>query len=355
MAVFLIVVLLLAALFEFLSLRAGAESVDAVFSLSKSRIEIPDTVEIVTKVRNRGRLPISYCLLRVAFPLSAILPERADVSWDPQFLILSDVHRLWGRSAKEHRMSFRMARRGVYSFIGREICRGDFLGLRVESRHFYIRSSLVVYPQRLESAALSEALGSYCGDIIAQRWLLRDPVLTLGVREYTGSEPMHTISWSQTARRGELTVREFDFTRSLNCRILLLVNGLKSDEDALLDRCCGAARTVCETLISLGVEAQLFTNAALAGYPNQRYREVSAALNREEDLLDVLARVTYKSCSTAEYLAAECAAAQTDTAAYVVIAPRTDEQTLGAVRCLDSLPGIGALLVAVDQLEEGSD
>ncbi len=351
MAIFVIVLLLLAALLEFFSLRAGADSIGAEFHLTRTRVEVSDPVEIVTTVRNGGLLPVSYCLLRVCFPLSARLPEQADVSEDIKLYIVNDVFRLWGRSAKEHRMRFQMERRGVFTFSGREVGRGDFLGIRIASRQFELRRSLIVYPPRLESAALSEALGSYCGELTAQRWLLRDPVLTLGVREYTGSEPMHTISWSQTARRGELTVREFDFTRSLNCRILLLVHGLSSDEDLLLDRCCGAVRTICETLISVGVEAQLFTNAALRGYPHHRFRSVSAAPNREEDLLDVLARVTGTSCSGAEDLAAECAAAQTDAAAYVIVAPHADERTRSAARLLDTLSGTGTLVVAVDQLE----
>ena len=176
-------------------------------------------------------------------------------------------------------------------------------------------------------------------------------MLTLGVREYTGNEPMHTISWSQTARRGELTVREFDYTRSLNCSVLLCVNGLTGEDGDLLDRCCGAARTVCETLLGNGVEAQLYTNAALIGFPNAPCRSVSAAPNREEDLLDILARVTSAACSDASRLVEECLAAQTEAAAYVLIAPRADAQTDAALRLLSARSGMGALLVAVEGLE----
>ena len=351
MAVFFIVLLLLAALLEFFSLRTGADSIGADFTLSSARVEVSDPVEIITTVRNGKLLPVSYCLLRVAFPLSTQFPKDADVSMEINQFLLSDVYRLWGRSAKEHRLTFQMERRGVYTVSGREVGRGDFLGIRISYRQFTVHRTVIVYPPRLQSAALSEALGSYCGELSAQRWLLRDPVLTLGVREYTGSEPMHTISWSQTARRGELTVREFDFTRSLNCRILLLVHGLSSDEDTLLDRCCGAVRTICETLISVGVEAQVFTNAALKGFSHQRFHSVSAAPNREEDLLDVLARVTGSFFTSAEELAAECASVQTDAAAYVIVAPHADEQTHSAARLLDSLSGTGTLVVAVDQLE----
>ena len=198
---------------------------------------------------------------------------------------------------------------------------------------------------------MSEALGSYCGELSAQRWLLRDPVLTLGVREYTGSEPMHTISWSQTARRGELMVRAFDYTRSLNCCILLCVNGLREGEDELLDRCCGAARTVCDALIASGVETALYTNAALTGLRSEPLRSATASLGRQKDVLSILARVSELPCSTAPELARGALEAQTDAAAFVLIAPHETAGIDAALDILNAQGGMGALLIAVDGLE----
>ena len=244
-----------------------------------------------------------------------------------------------------------MEKRGVYIFSGREICRGDFLGLHLACDHFNMLRTILVYPPRLSSAALIDSLGSYCGELSAQRWLIRDPVLTIGVREYTGNEPMRTISWSQTARRGELTVREFDYTRSLNCQVLFSVHGLTPDDGALLDRCCSAVRTICETLISAGVEAQLYTNASMSGFPNQPYRTVTAGPNREEDLLDLLARATYLCCSSASVLAEECICAQSEASAYVLVTPHADAKAYDALHLLESRSGMGVMLVSVDQLE----
>ena len=351
MLIFLIVILLLAALLESLSLRGGTSCVDADFTLSKNRAEPDEPVALTLAVGNRGRLPISYCTVRCGFPLSAALSEATNVQRDLYLCTVTELFRLWGRQRVERSLPFSVGQRGVHTIAGREVSRGDFLGLRVESGRCATRRVLLVYPRRLESSALLEALGSYCGELTARRWLLRDPVLTLTVREYTGSEPMHTISWNQTARRGELTVREFDYTRSLNCSVLLSVSGLTGEDGELLDRCCGAARTVCETLLENGVEAQLFTNAALVGFPNAACRSVSAAPNREEDLLDVLARVTSAACSDAPRLVEECLRAQTEAAAYVLIAPHTDAGTDAALRLLNARSGMGALLVAVDGLE----
>ena len=351
MLIFLAVILLLAALLEYLSLRGGAACVDADFNLSKTRTETLEDLELITCVHNAGRLPVSYCLLRFSFPLSALFPEGTDAKRELYLCSVSDIYRLWGHQTKSRSLTFQMQKRGVYVIKGREISRGDFLGLSLTAGRFDSRRTVLVYPPRLENAVLSEALGSYCGELTARRWLLRDPILTMSVREYTGHEPMHTISWSQTARRGELTVREFDYTRSLNCRILLLVHGLAASEDDLLDRCCSTVRTVCESLITAGVEAQVYTNASLVGYPSQPFRYVTASSGREEDLLEVLARITVTPCSSASVLAEACLASHDDSAAYVLVTPHNDEEARAALELLEKQSGSGAQLLAVDSLE----
>ena len=351
MFVFLIVILLLAALLEYLSLRGGLSWVDADISLSKNRTEADAPVELRILIANTGLLPISYGLIRISFPLCASFPEGADIRRDVRLCTLTDVFRLWGRRSVQRSITFRIEKRGVYTIAGRELARGDFLGLRLDSGRFDARSTLLVYPPRLESAALQQALGDYSGMLSAERWLIRDPVLTLGVREYTGHEPMRTISWSQTARRGELTVREFDYTRSLNCRVILFVNGLEHGEAALMDRCCGAVRTICETLIEAGVEAQMFTNAALIGYPRRVCRSVTAAKNREDDLLEFLARVTDVPCADAAALVEECVHAGSDAAAYVLVSPHDDDAARAALRLLNARMHAAAAFIAVDALE----
>ena len=45
-----------------------------------------------------------------------------------------------------------------------------------------------------------------------RRFILDDPSLLVGYREYTGREPMKQISWNQTAKTGRLTVRQNDHT-----------------------------------------------------------------------------------------------------------------------------------------------
>ena len=351
MYVFLIVILVLAALLELLSLRGGAACTNAELTLSVNRTEPGEPVEVTVTAANEGRLPVSYLSVRTVYPLCASIPDVVPVTEELYTREVCEVFRLWGRQKKTHRMTFCIEKRGVHRILAKEIQKGDFLGVRTVTEQLTLRRDLLVYPRRMEDSALLEALGTDSGEASARRWLLRDPVLTLGVREYTGNEPMRTISWNQTARRGALMVREFDYTRSLNCCVVLCVNGLERDENDLLDVCCSAVRTICEDLAERGVETALFTNAALAGYGFGAFRSCTASQGKMDDALEILARAETHACSTPQILAEACLDHASDAAAYVVVAPRHGAESAAAADLLRERTGIEPLVIAADELE----
>ncbi len=351
MFIFLIVVLALAIALEFLSLRSGVSKIHVDFTLSAMRAEPGDPLEIVTTVNNTGRLPVSYLCVRTSYPLCAILPEGVSERSDLFLCTVSDVYRFWLRRKITRTLQFRIEKRGVHIIAGKDIQRGDFLGFHTAVANLTQRREVLIYPKRLEDSTLIEALGDYCGEMSARRWLIRDPILTIGVREYTGNEPMRTISWSQTARRGELTVREFDFTRSVNCCLLFCTDGMDYDEDVLLDTCCSAIRTVAEELAARGVETDFFTNSVLIGYKGYDIRSCTATDGKMQELLDILARATALRCCPAERVVDHCLNTRPNSAAYIILTGHDSESAQRAAARLEARTGQSAILIKADSLE----
>jgi len=351
MIIFLIVVLVLAAILEYMSLRGGISGVDVDFSLSTMRSEPGEDITIETRVKNLSRMPVSYLCVRTSYPLCAKLPEGVSERGDLCLCTVSDIYRFWLKQKISRKMTFSIEQRGVHIIAGKDIQRGDFLGLKSATGNLPQRREVLIYPRRLESSALIEALGNYCGETSAQRWLIRDPILTIGIREYTGNEPMRTISWSQTARRGELMVREFDFTRSMNCCLMFCTDGMAFEETKLLDTCCSALRTVCEELASRGVKTNFFTNSFLIGYKAETIRRCTAEEGKMQEVLDLLARITPLRCCSASQLADFCLSTNPDAAAYVILAPHDSAEAQNAKVVLEARTGIGAMLICADTLE----
>ena len=125
---------------------------------------------------------------------------------------------------------------------------GDLLGLSQQQRDIHQFYEIVVLPRRVEAPDLSQALGGFLGDVSVQRFILEDPVLTIGAREYTGHEPMKTISWKHSVRTGRLMVKNFDHTVENCVTVLLNVDG-GTDYDTM-ERCFSLARMAVESIPS---------------------------------------------------------------------------------------------------------
>ena len=110
-----------------------------------------------------------------------------------------------------------------------------------------------------------EVLGDFLGDYTVRRFILEDPVLTMGFREYTGREPMKMISWKQSAQRQRLMVKEYDHT--IEPVLSILVNTETTCEDCgeLLEKAYSLARSVCSNLEAKGISYDFYTNAQMAG------------------------------------------------------------------------------------------
>lgn len=352
MVVFLIVLIILGLALEIFTLQDSLENVDFEYHPAVDRAEPGENIDIITTVVNRGRLPISYIRASIAYPIDALLPSGLDSREERFSRLVSSVFRLWGRQKVRRTMSVSLYKRGIHLFDGATLQRGDFLGFRETSKHFESRHELLIYPKPMDSSELRNALGSYCGEMIAQRHLIRDPIITMGVREYTGREAMKTISWSQSARRGELMVREFDYTRDISCSVLLATNGLGPMESDLLDKCCSVARTVCEGLTEKGVNIDLYTNAPLWGFSNRDIWSCNAAPGRMGDVLETLARVYAAARCPAEELVGVCTRAAGTGTAFVLIAPYNNEKIQAAMKALHDASGMDALLIVASELED---
>ena len=84
----------------------------------------------------------------------------------------------------------------------------------------YQTGEVVVIPPRCENSNVLRTLGGFLGDISVRRFILEDPLLTVGFREYTGREPMKSISWTQSARVGRPLVKQYDHTVDATVTVL---------------------------------------------------------------------------------------------------------------------------------------
>jgi len=197
-----------------------------------------------------GFVLVAYVWSRLA--VAGLTVERY-VSGD-RFQVGQDIHeeitvtsasflpKLWlevvdGSTLPRHRAGrvFNMARHGEVSWmtdssavrrgrfrLGPTVIRaGDPFGLFPRERRFDASREVVVYPAVAESQGYSPPAGLLSGGAVSASRGSTTTSNVAGIREYVVGDPQNRISWSASARRGTLMVKELEFDPSSDVWIVL--------------------------------------------------------------------------------------------------------------------------------------
>lgn len=254
----------------------------------------------------------------------------------------------WLRPHQEviFRIPVSISARGLYTLSHLKVSSGDFLGMDEQVRYFGQFRAVVVAPREVSDARFADVLSSFLGDISVRRFILEDPILTAGFREYTGHEPMKNISWTQCARGLGLMVKKFDYTAQPRVSVLLNTDSDTDEREQLLEKCYSIARTVCRILEEQGVQYDFTTNSELAGFADGATHLVGEGLGEHHftAVLDCLGRSTYQNAFTAEQLLTR--AVDSDlTRGRILITPSDDFASSKALVRLQELSGDNLLIL----------
>lgn len=284
----LLSILVVSVLINRLFLQRSILSFRYYLEASSLSAEIGDKIEILSVVENHKELPVSFVELREHYPAGLGSGEyRTSMSVGP-----------FERVKRKHEVEA-MAR-GVHRIENGRLVIGDFLGFSREYQRYPLNKEWVVYPKRRDLFQHIRPVDSTLGEESVQRWILPDPLMIRGVREYTGLESMRNIHWPSSLRQGSLMVREYDFTAEKSCLIVLNNQTSRPSWEKpkadLIERTIELTRSLAEELDQAAVPFSLRTTAYNYLDPTERGYTIHDGLGEAHmlEVLDVLGRIDYK-------------------------------------------------------------
>ena len=227
--------------------------------------EPDEPFHLLLEAENTRRLPVLFARLRVPLP-PAMAVKKGSLRLKEQRLLDTVTARtaertvfLLPRERRTESCTVSLPARGRYIISSLSLTAGDFMGLREETVSFSAMEEVVVLPKRTDSPSLDSALGNFLGERSVRRFILPDPVLTVGFHEYTGREPMKDIAWKRTLRDGQLMVKEYDYTAEPGVAVILNIDGADTET---AEQCFSLTRGVCEWLEKRRVRYSFITNAS---------------------------------------------------------------------------------------------
>ena len=292
-------------------------------------------------VENQSRLPVPFVRLRQTFPEQTSFHgqqqwqdahcQKGIQQWHEE-----EIMALYPRQSCTRSFQVSFPTRGEYFLGNYVLSTGDLLGFR-ETRKTGDGKRIVVIPRRSENKKSLEAVGGFLGDLSVRRFILEDPILTVGFRDYTGREPMKAISWTRTAVAGSMQVKQYDYTAEQHVMILLNVEGGSANS---LEECFRLMRTVCEELERKKIPFGLRTNGNLPGPVGNLFWMAEGLGGRHLNTILYSLGMADGTCfHSFRYLVSQTLRYRKNDESYIVIAPKESEELLGLIRQLEAHSG----------------
>ena len=320
---------------EIISLKRSLDHVTLTYDFDMKMAEPDELITVSYQVTNTGKLPIFYLGLSFAFDDGVKICE--DQAWLDRHtgrsftgINVSKSFFLMPHSSAKGKFRIALTKRGIYRLGRCYLESGDLFGLSSSVSSNEGDKTVVCTAALAESDPEIEVLGGFLGNISVRRFIMEDPSLLVGYREYTGFEPMKKISWIQTAKTNRLMVKLNDFT--LDTDVAVAVNLEKTYATGNdLERVFELARTACEKLEQMRIPYAFMSNGDLRDLPQGYGRGHLSAILKSIGLSGAACYTSFDA------LVDKCIAANRNNRSYIIVTPYLDEAGLSSLRRLQSV------------------
>lgn len=234
-------------------------------SFSTSAVFEGEETEMVERILNNKLLPIPWLRIESKINPNLKFHQQSDMA-----IKYNEFHQslfsLMPYTGITRRHQILCQKRGCYRLSSAAMTCGDAFGLQELFRDFKVDAELLVYPKLTPLNEIPFPSHSWMGDITVKRWIVEDPFIISGVREYQFGDPLNRISWKASARTGTFKVYNRDYTADPKIMILLNIDLSESmwqavtDED-WVERGISYSAAIAQSAIEKGIPVGFGSNA----------------------------------------------------------------------------------------------
>ena len=228
----------------------------------KKHVVKDDIVNITEVVTNAKRLPLPCINLKFQAARELLFTGSDTNSSVSDKTYRNDVFSLLSNQRITRRIPVKCNHRGVFKISGVQLTfAGPFMNeinvLKVDST-----CEITVYPKTVDSKRFSFIRSRISGEAERKKYMLEDPFVFRGIRDYTSNDSLKNVNWKATARTGNLCVNEYNESVSRNvCILLNLEDDGMLTYDSVNEEAISLAASVAEEFIRQGINVSLISNA----------------------------------------------------------------------------------------------
>ncbi len=215
----LIVLVIQGALFK----RMGMRKISYERFFSTNAVVEGDDIELIEKISNNKLLPVPWLRLESMIHANLLFQHafNLDINRGQMYQNHRSLFSLMPYTQITRRHFITCAKRGCYTLNTVTMTCGDLLSFTARSQRIQLSLELLVYPALIPMDQIPLPSHSWQGDMVVRRWIVDDPFLISGVREYSVGDALRHVNWKATARSGKLQVHNHEHTADYKLMILL--------------------------------------------------------------------------------------------------------------------------------------
>lgn len=220
--------------------RFSGKNLSYSTSLDQKAYEIGEEIAVTPVIENKKMMSVPF--IRIDEYFDPALSEDS-LSFSLFILPFQRVRRTYHIEGKT---------RGLWHIQSVSLRMEDFLGFHRSYEEKSLKIPVIILPEKRPLQDVILPFSSLYGPLSVKRWIIEDPLMIRGIREYTGSESQRHVHWPSSLKHDRLMVKEFDFTAERSALVFLNMESTKpywkdADLDAI-EEAIVAARSVMEEL-----------------------------------------------------------------------------------------------------------
>lgn len=304
-----------------------------------------DGIELVETIANEKVVPVPWLRLEAMLPSSLTFARSKEtaISEGTIYQNHASLFTLPPRTRITRTHKVRCNGRGVFPLPSVTMTASDLFGQFISTRKMMLNKRLVVYPGLLADEEMPVSWKTWQGELAVRRWIVEDPFLVTGIREYSAGDALNRIHWKATARTGALQVQQSGYTADPHAMICLNVEDSEQmwsvvNHREVIEFALSCAATCASSLIHQGMAAG-FGHNAYSSIEGEEGRRLLPEAGRPhlQTLLEAMAAVELKSLMPFhEFLNEEAAREEGRSLDYLLVTVHVSEAIRAAAAKLEA-------------------
>lgn len=259
-----------------------------------------DDLYLVETVHNAKLLPVPWLKVDIHSSRWLDFAETCSViAQDDRRVTSSFVLKSYQKTTR--RWKLKCLKRGIFTTENVTLISGDLLNYQVESIPVRVDASLTVYPGTVDIDNLFVPVNLLQSDRPVNRWIVDDPFIVAGSREYSSGDPLNRVHWPSTAKTGTLMIKKNEFTSQRSMTVLLNMQSQLYEYADTINKDVAelgikVAATLFDTCLKDGVPVRLGTNGCtFADSRDPIFTGEASDTDHIKELLGILAQLLMKN------------------------------------------------------------